>query len=643
MTLLQQQKPDAHEGSIMTITAVDRPAAAPAGDASRSKREVLEALSGLLLAMFVSILSATIVSNALPTIIADLHGSQTQYTWVVTATLLTTTASTPIWGKLADLFDKKLLVQIAIVIFVVSSAMAGLAQSMGWLIGWRAVQGIGAGGLQALAQVVIAALIPPRERGRYSGYLGAVLATATVSGPLIGGLLVDTSWLGWRWCFYVGVPIGVIALIVLQRTLHLPTVKRDVKLDYLGATLIAGGVSTLLIWISLAGSQFAWGSVTSLTLAGFGIAALVAAVIVELRVPEPVVPMNLFRNRTVVLAVLGSIVLGLVMFGGSVFLGQYFQVARGYAPTEAGLLTLPLVGGLMIASTVSGQLISRYGRWKGFLVAGAILTTAGLALLSTMDHTTSIPLLGVYLGVLGLGVGMSMQNLVLAVQNTVDVTEIGSASSLVAFLRSMGGTIGVTVLGIVLSHRVSALLGVSASGTSAGTSDLSHLDAAAAAAVRAAYGDAIGRVFLIAAIGSILTLVAVAFIKEVPLRTTVGRAPEAAPAAEAVQTVEVGETTAPVDDPAITVRELPAAGDGHLPRHAAADSQRFGHRNGQPDNPRSGEALAALDDVERAAHDLADARGRMATSVDRLRAAGFGQQQIDGLLARRIAEGTARA
>jgi EmrB/QacA subfamily drug resistance transporter len=515
----------------MTATTADRPArvSAPAPvpasagveETPRSKREVLEALSGLLLAMFVSILSATIVSNALPTIIGELHGSQTQYTWVVTATLLTTTASTPIWGKLSDLFDKKLLVQIAIVIFVVSSAMAGLAQSMGWLIGWRAVQGIGAGGLQALAQVVIAALIPPRERGRYSGYLGAVLATATVSGPLVGGLLVDTSWLGWRWCFYVGVPIGVIALVVLQRTLHIPTVKREVKLDYLGAALIAGGVSTLLIWISLAGAQFAWGSATSLTLAGLGIAALVAAVIVELHVPEPVVPMELFRNRTVVLSVLGSIVLGLVMFGGSVFLGQYYQVARGYAPTEAGLLTLPLVGGLMIASTVSGQLISRYGRWKGFLVAGAILTTTGLSLLSTMDHTTSIPLLGVYLGVLGLGVGMSMQNLVLAVQNAVDVTEVGSASSLVAFLRSMGGTIGVTVLGIVLSHRVSSLLGVSASGASSGTSDLGQLDGAAAVAVRAAYGDAIGRVFLIAAIGSILTLVAVAFIKEVPLRTTV--------------------------------------------------------------------------------------------------------------------------
>ena len=525
--------------------------------------------------MFVSILSATIVSNALPTIIADLHGSQTQYTWVVTATLLTTTASTPIWGKLADLFDKKLLVQIAIVIFVVSSAMAGLAQSMGWLIGWRAVQGIGAGGLQALAQVVIAALIPPRERGRYSGYLGAVLATATVSGPLIGGLLVDTSWLGWRWCFYVGVPIGVIALIVLQRTLHVPTVKRDVKLDYLGATLIAGGVSTLLIWISLAGSQFAWGSATSLTLGALGIAALVAAVIVELRVPEPVVPMDLFRNRTVVLAVLGSIVLGLVMFGGSVFLGQYFQVARGYAPTEAGLLTLPLVGGLMIASTVSGQLISRYGRWKGFLVAGAVLTTAGLALLSTMDHTTSIPLLGVYLAVLGLGVGMSMQNLVLAVQNTVDVTEVGAASSLVAFLRSMGGTIGVTVLGIVLSHRVSALLGVPASGASSGTSDLSQLDGAAAAAVRAAYGDAIGRVFLLAAIGSILTLVAVVFIKEVPLRTTVGRSPEAAPAPVASTAPEARADAAP-ETAEIAFRELPPAGDGRLA--APAESDRFGIR-----------------------------------------------------------------
>ena len=600
----------------MTTATVDHPAVVDAGESPRSRRQILEALSGLLLAMFVSILSATIVSNALPTIIADLHGSQTQYTWVVTATLLTTTASTPIWGKLADLFDKKQLVQLAIVIFVLSSAMAGLAHSMTWLIAWRAVQGLGAGGLQALAQVVIAALIPPRERGRYSGYLGAVLAAATVSGPLIGGLLVDTDWLGWRWCFYVGVPVGVIALVVLQRTLQIPTVRRAVHLDYLGAALITGGVSALLIWVSLAGSAFAWGSTVSLTIAGLGIAALVAAVFVELRAPEPVVPMTLFRNRTVVLAVLGSLVLGLVMFGGSVFLGQYFQIARSYAPTEAGLLTLPLVLGLTLSSTLSGQLISRYGRWKGFLAVGATLTTAGLGLLSTMDHTTAIPLVSAYLGVLGLGVGMTMQNLVLAVQNTVDVRDVGAASSLVTFLRSMGGTVGVTVLGVVLSNRVGALLGGS---STVGTGDLSSLDAAAGAAVRAAYGDGIGRVFLIAAIGSLLTLVAVLFIKEVPLRTTVGTAPE--PAAHAT-------AAAPV---------APVAALDRGPRHAATSTEDAAVRDRLLDVllPRPQEALAALDEAERAARDLADARGRLTSSVHRLREAGFGQRQIDGLLAER--------
>jgi MFS family permease len=473
---------------------------------------------------------------------------------------------------------------------------------MTWLIVWRAVQGLGAGGLQALAQVVIAALIPPRERGRYSGYLGAVLAAATVSGPLVGGMLVDGP--GWRWCFFVGVPVGVLALVVLQRTLHLPTVRREVSLDYLGAALITGGVSTLLIWVSLAGSAFAWGSSLSLTLAGLGVAALVAALVVELRAPEPVVPMTLFRNRTVVLAVLGSLVLGLVMFGGSVFLGQYFQVARAYAPTEAGLLTLPLVVGLTLSSTVSGQLISRYGRWKRFLVVGAFLTTAGLAFLSTIDHTTSIPLVSVYLGVLGLGVGMSMQNLVLAVQNTVDARDVGAASSLVSFLRSLGGTVGVTVLGVVLSNRVNTLLRLPAAG---GTTDLSGLDAAAAATVRAAYGDAIGLVFLIAAIGSLVTLVAVLFIKEVPLRTTVGTAPEQA----------VSPAVSAGDADRASQHEMPPAEDGDRPL------------------PRPQEALAALDEAERAARDLADARGRLASSVHRLRAAGFGQRQIDGLLAER--------
>ncbi|WP_300018142.1 MFS transporter [Pseudonocardia sp.] len=514
----------------MTATASAQTEGAPAGN-GRNRREVLTALSGLLLAMFIAILSSTIVANALPTIVADLRGDQTGYTWVVTATLLTTTATTPIWGKLADLFSKKLLVQIAIVIFVVASIGAGLSGSMGALIAWRAGQGVGAGGLQALAQVVIAALIPPRERGRYSGYLGAVLAAATVSGPLAGGLLVSTPGLGWRWCFFIGVPIGLVALVVLQRTLHVPTLPRAVRLDYLGAALIAGGVSVLLVWISLAGSSFAWASGTSYALAALGVAALAVAVIVEFRAPEPVIPMTLFRERTVVLSVVASLVVGVVMFGGTVFLGQYFQVARSYDPTTAGLLTLPLIGGLLVASTVSGQLISRFGRWKPYLVTGAVLITTGLALLSTIDHTTPVVRIGGFLVVLGVGIGMSMQNLVLAVQNTVDLRDVGAASALVAFLRSLGGTVGVTVLGVVLSARVALL-----SGSASGLEGLATDTPVQAEAVRAAYGDGIALVFGLAAVASLLTLVAVLLIREVPLRTTIGKSPEpesAGPAAEA--------------------------------------------------------------------------------------------------------------
>ncbi|MGE3287088.1 MAG: MDR family MFS transporter [Pseudonocardia sp.] len=507
----------------MTAVAGAPPLPAVARPEIRPRREVLEALSGLLLAMFVSILSSTIVANALPTIVADLRGTQTAYTWVVTATLLTTTATTPLWGKLADLHSKKLLVQIAISIFVVGSVLAGLAGSMGELIAWRAVQGIGAGGLQALTMVVVAALIPPRERGRYSGYLGAVFATAMVSGPLVGGLLVDTPGLGWRWCFFVGVPIGLVSLVVLQRTLRVPTLRPAgdrVPLDLAGATLLTGGISALLVWISLAGHQFEWLSGTSLLLAGAGLAALALALVVETRAAEPVLPLWLFRDRTVVLAALGSVAVGLVLFGGTVFLGQYFQVARGFSPTTAGLLTLPLVTGLMLASTVSGQLISRSGRWKGYLVTGAALTTTGLALLATIDHATPVGLIGGYLAILGIGAGMTMQNLVLAVQNTVDITEVGVASALVAFVRSLGGTAGVTVLGVVLGHRVGALLGPDGPSTT----DPGGLDPATAALVQTAYGDSFGLVFLVAAAASLMTLAAVLLIPEVPLRTTVARA-----------------------------------------------------------------------------------------------------------------------
>jgi EmrB/QacA subfamily drug resistance transporter len=489
----------------------------------------MEAFTGLLLALLVAILSSTIVSNALPTILADLDGTQSQYTWVVTAMLLTSTATTPIWGKLSDLFSKKLLYQLAIVIFTLGSVLGGISQSMPELIAFRALQGVGMGGLQALVQVVIAAMISPRERGRYSGYIGATFAVATVSGPLLGGLIVDSA-LGWRWCFWVTVPIAVAAFIVLGKTLKLPVVKRDVKIDWLGATLIVGGVALLLIWISLAGKSFDWVSVASGLYIGGAVVALALALFVETRVSEPVVPLRLFRNRTFTLSVIGTLAVGTAMFGGAVFLGQYYQIARGYSPTHAGLMTLPMVLGLFLSSTIAGQVVSRTGKTKPFLVAGSILLTAGLGLLSTIDHATNLTLMGVYLAIMGTGVGFMMQNLVLIVQNTVSMRDMGSASSVVTFFRTLGGSAGVSALGAVLATKVSeqvtaglAELGVPAgNATSSGgaTLDVASLPEPVQEIVRAAYGDATGTLFLVGACISVVTFIAVLLIREQPLRTT---------------------------------------------------------------------------------------------------------------------------
>jgi EmrB/QacA subfamily drug resistance transporter len=492
-------------------------------------RQTLEALSGLLLVLFVAMLSSTVVSVALPQIIGALDGSQTQYTWVVTATLLTATASTPIWGKLADLFNKKILIQVAIVVFVLASAAAGLSQSAGQLIAARAVQGIGVGGLQALVQVAIAAMIPPRERGRYNGYLGGVMALATVGGPLLGGLIVDTSWLGWRWCFYVGVPFAVVALVLLQLTLRLVTVRRDdVKIDYAGASLIAAGVSVLLIWISFVDSSFDWISWQTFTMVGASVMLLALAVRVESRAKEPVVPLSIVRQRTTALAILGSLAVGMAMFGGAVFLGQYFQIGRGYSPTEAGLLTIPMMGGVLLSSIVAGRLITKTGRIKPYIVAGSIILVAGFALLGTIDHRTSLVFVGVAMFCVGVGVGMVMQNLVLAVQNTVALKDIGAASSSVAFFRSLGGTIGVSVLGAVLARQVAGKIadgltaaGIPTSGSSGGGSlDLGSLPPVVADIVRAAYGDATGHIFLISAAIAVLGIVAAVLLKPVMLRSS---------------------------------------------------------------------------------------------------------------------------
>jgi EmrB/QacA subfamily drug resistance transporter len=487
-------------------------------------RQILEALSGLLLAMFVAMLSSTVVTNALPRIVSDLHGSQTGYTWVVVATMLAMTATTPIWGKLSDLFSKKLLVQLALMIYIGGSLIAAFAPSMEVLIGARVVQGLGVGGLTALVQVVIATMISPRERGRYSGYLGAVFALATVSGPLIGGVIVDSA-LGWRGCFFVGLPFAVAAFFLLQKTLHLPVVKRPVRIDYLGATLIVAGVSILLVWVSLAGNQFAWASLTTLALVVTGVAVLVLAGYVEARVAEePVIPLRLFKDRTIALATVASVMIGVAMFGSTVYLSQYFQTARGMSPTDAGLMSISMVGGLFVSSIVSGRIISNTGRWKRWLVGGMVLVVIGLGLLGTIDETTSLVVIGLFMAILGVGLGATMQNLVLSVQNNVSMADMGAASGVVAFFRSMGGSIGVSVLGAILSSQVATNIaqatGVSVDHESHDVPDLSTLSGQAQMIVEHAFGESFGHIFMVATPFAVVALICILFIREVPLRTS---------------------------------------------------------------------------------------------------------------------------
>lgn len=551
-----------------TLTARDTTPVDPGqSEAPMTHRQILEVLAGLMAGLFTALISSTIVSTALPTIIADLHGTQRQYTWVVVASLLALTVTTPIWGKLSDLFNKKLLVQLSIVIFVAGSIAAGLAHDVPFLIACRVVQGIGMGGLTALSQSIIGSIVAPRERGRYGGYIGATMALSTVSGPLLGGVIVDN--MSWRWCFYVCVPLAIAALIILQSTLHVSFTRRKVRIDYLGALLIAGAASLPLLWVTFAGNDFAWMSWP--TAAYLGATAVLVLLVwrVERRAAEPMVPIRILGNRTAVLVILASVAVGVAMFGGTTFLGQYFQIALGYSPTHAGLLTIPLMVSLLIASTGAGQIITRTGKWKRFLVAGGVLLVVGLFGLAMIDHTTTLWHVSVFMAVTGLGLGCLMQNLVLAVQNTVDVKDIGATSAAVAFFRSLGGAVGVSVLGAILATRVAdsvtsglAKLGgaaaqAAAGGLSSGGGlDLTGLPAPVVTIVRSAYGDATGCIFLIAGLVAIVAFVAVLFIKEVPLRTSVRLV-------EPEQALAAAESAAGFED---VTAEIPVLEDG--PRHA---------------------------------------------------------------------------
>ncbi|GLU91120.1 MDR family MFS transporter [Agromyces sp. NBRC 114283] len=529
-------------------------------EAPRSAREVFTALSGLIMGMFVAVLSGTVVSTSMPVIIADLGGDQSAYTWVITASLLATAVSTPIWGKLADLVDRKVLLQLALGLFVVGTAIAGLAQDTGMLIAVRVVQGLGAGGLMSLVMIAVALIISPRERGKYMGVVGGIMALATIGGPLLGGVITDAF--GWRANFFIGIPFAVAAIIMIQRTLHLPKPNRArVRIDYLGAVLLTVGVSVLLIWVSMGGSQFEWDSMQSYLMIGGAVLALLAFIVTEFFVPEPIVPMSLFRNRTFTLSVIASISVGVAMFATSVFLAQYFQLARGATPTESGLMTIPMIVGQMGASIGIGQLVSRFGKWKGWMLLGSALIIAGVSLMSTLRYDTDFLWVSVYMVILGAGLGMVMQNLTLIVQNDTPASQLGAASSNVNFFRSIAGTIGVTIMGSVLASQVTthitdglakftpssadevaALKGLA----SGNVPKVGELPDAIRVIVEGAYGHGIADVFIIAIPLAVLSLIAIAFLPNKPLSTKNAAQSLAEEAEEVAIDLAEAETGSPV-------------------------------------------------------------------------------------------------
>jgi len=588
-------------------TAPTPAATAPVGGGKvYSHREILEVMTGLLAALFTAMISTTIVSTALPTIMSDLHGTQRQYTWVITASLLALTVTTPIWGKLSDLFNKKVLIQLSIVLFVIGSVGAGLSQTVPPMMAFRALQGLALGGMIAVIQAIMGSIIPPRQRGRYSGYMGAVLAVSTVSGPLLGGVLTDT--VGWRWCFFVCVPLAVVSLVVLQLTLKLPTIRRHVKIDYVGAALVAVVAALPMLWITFAGSDYAWISWPSgAYLAGF-LVAVVALVLVELRVSEPMVPLRVLNNRTTILMILASLGVGMAMFGSSTFLTQYFQLGGGNSPTRAGLMTIPLIISQLLVSTLGGQLVSRTGRWKPLMVGGVIALLAGLLLMGTINHTTPYWHVAIFMAIMGIGIGALVQNIVLAVQNTVDVSQVGATSAAVSFFRSLAGAVGVSVLGAILATRVTErtttglrAIGVSGAGAGDGSLDLNDLPAPVRAVVRAAYGDSFGELFLIAAAAAVLTLVTVFIVKEVPLRNTIELRPEAAGDLTAALADDTGLEARRLEGP--KAEQSPTTGPTTGPVRTSTEDDGIDD-DGVWDNPADRRAVAALD-VLTAAQDQA--------------------------------------
>ncbi|NEB38448.1 MFS transporter [Streptomyces sp. SID14515] len=506
----------------------------PAPGEGQSHRSVLVAIGALLLGMLLAALDQTIVSTALPTIVSELGGLD-HLSWVVTAYLLAATAATPLWGKLGDQYGRKKLFQTAIVIFLIGSALCGVAQNMPQLIGFRALQGLGGGGLMVLSMAIVGDLVTPRERGKYQGLFGAVFGVTSVLGPLLGGFF--TEHLSWRWVFYINLPIGVVALVVIAAVLHIPVRREKHTIDYLGTFLIASVATALVLVASLGGTTWAWSSPQIIALAVLAVVLLVAFIAVERRAVEPVLPLKLFRIRTFSLVAVISFVIGFAMFGAMTYLPTFLQVVHDITPTMSGVHMLPMVFGLLITSTGSGQIVSRTGRWKVFPIAGTAITAVGLLLLHNLDQNSSTWLMSAFFFVFGAGLGLVMQVLVLVAQNSVSYQDLGVATSGVTFFRSIGSAFGVAIFGTIFANRLTGQLtdalsgqslppGVDAGRLAADPRAIGQLPADLRPGVLGAYSTSITDVFLYAVPVVLLAFVLAWFLREDKLRGSV-TAPDA--------------------------------------------------------------------------------------------------------------------
>ena len=519
------------------LTTVDEPIALPDSamdepvQTTFSHRQILIIMSGLMLGMFLATLDQTIVSTALPTIVGEFH-RQDLLSWVVTVYLLTSTVRTPLYGKASDLYGRTRVLQLSICIFLLGSALCGLSQNMAQLIGFRALQGIGAGGLMSLALAVIADIIPPRERGRYQGYFSVVFVSSSVIGPLLGGFLVDCA--SWRWVFYVNLPLGLVALVVINRVLHLPFNARQVKIDWAGAGLLVAGVSAILVGTQTGGRDFGWGSPQLLSMFGAGVVLIVAFVFRERFAAEPILPLRLLHNDTFRGTSLIGFLTGGVMFGVIIFLPQYLQVVRGVSATASGLMMLPVLSGVLLTSIVSGRLISRFGRYKGFVVFGTVVATIGLVLLAQLGPHTSLPVLGSWMFITGGGMGLLMQTLVMATQSSVETRDLGIATSSVMFFRTMGGAVCASAFGALLTNRLSVGLnhnlppavaravGKSSDKLVTSPEAVKALPSTVRHAIGIAYSSALGDVFLAAVPLTAICILLAIVLREVQLRNVSG-------------------------------------------------------------------------------------------------------------------------